>query len=219
MTRCARLSTHNIIGGSLMKKLFVLLAVFLFASVATAAEVALPFYNDFGYSTTFVYINNTDAPVAIDEAPVVISPQPPAKTIAARSAYRSANVNAGLGVAIVNVPDGVEALSEIRTPHGAIIPIEPLVAMETARFYNIKPLDGFNSAVIIVAATDTAISIDGGGAFKLSAGESAAIATSNDTLKVSNKWNISPAPPSGKFYAFGYVNHATTGSLFAVKAR
>lgn len=131
--------------GSIFDVLYIVFIAILFYTIvgmvacpseADAATLVLPFANqDNGFSTQLVLVNHgvLDAPVEhyFDTFGVGGGVVP---VVPAKAAWRSLPrwPEAGVGVATVDVPDGIEAFVLIGTPAGSLIRIDALQPIDAA---------------------------------------------------------------------------------------
>jgi hypothetical protein len=193
------------------------LLFFFGAFIAHGEEIALPYANANGYSTTLVKINPTDQTIV---HPVLIISPPLVELFEPRSVVRSPFGPEGVGVLTIEIPEGVVAYVEFTTPLGTIARAHPLELMTGAYLFDVPTDETLESHVFV--------SSPGGGAYTLTSGEDVhrgylqpgeaqLIPVAGPVTHVSLGWGA-VAPPADSLYVFAIVVHDLTGAITVVNA-
>jgi hypothetical protein len=188
--------------------------ILLVSLPAVAGDVVLPFYNADGFTSAVVYSNRTASDIALPSDSRV-SPSV-AEIVKAQAAIRKTVTLPSFGVLSVPAPAGLTVYAELTSPFGAVIRIKPLQAVASANLYELLTSDGYNSAIFIGALSPTVARIVNGTEASIPAGGAVILPASAETVAVENKlaFGTQGAAP---IYVFAYVNHHSTGSLFAIQ--
>lgn len=207
---------------------FAMLAL-LVAVKANASSVLVPppapayaYYNDGGFSTSLVLVNNTskDIEISSDEPGWGCGSYCVKPKVKAYSFTRSPLTNPGAGVKKLVLPAGLEAYTAITSPLGAEIRVPALEARESNIVYDLDRAGAYNGGLFIAAETDSVVQVAGGEAFKLKAGEGKVTYSPGPVAVVQNYWSVGGVGTvSGRLYVFGFLNHQLTGSLQAIPSR
>ena len=142
---------------------YLLLTLLVFTSITVANAGTFAYANFDVYGTRFTFVNPTDEPITVPDFWTPFRVGGPTITIAPRSAeYFSAFPFAGGNVFTMDIPDGLEAYSEIQH-QGLFMRIPDLGApVKSASFYALKSnLANYASYVFIASPEGTSGKITG----------------------------------------------------------
>lgn len=158
----------------------VLLAIAFIAMPASLALAdAVPYINDYELLTTVTRVEGTEA-------------------------FTSLVINAGVGV--IEVPEGLDAYTEISTGAGTFVRVDPLKPRSSATFVGLRDDDQYWSFVFV---------------YNISTGSTTItrVTTPSYVVGTVNECNISPCVPPGQIYAFAVVVERGRGALQYIGAR
>ncbi len=196
--------------------------VLLCALPASAAEpLHLFVYNVDGWHTTIRYINTTDTAVPVPGGLIIGGGTYHGDAIAPHDVYVQATDTTGY---VDVTPDpALLVQTEVVSPTGSRFRSDPLTARPTHYLYDLVPpgTDGFNSGVVVIAATDSMVSVDGDETL-MKAGELRVFSNTKNVAVVRNEWSVVVGCQRcvrGDIFALAYAVKWNNGSIFAVPSR